>query len=265
MILPSTFRCADLFCSAGGSAIGLYRAGFEVEGWDIKPQKNFPFCFHLGNALEADLDGFDFVWASPPCQVHSATKSLHKSRIHPDLIPATRDKLKAWGGLWIIENVVGAPLINPIMLCGTMFGLKTKSGAQLRRHRLFETSLDCLILVSPCNHGSGSVIGVYGGGQHPQRRVPDTSGVYWHSGGTSKRDYLDFTCFNEQARREAMGIDWMTQSELSQAIPPAYSEFLGRHIIAQLTRLSTARPEPSIPAAVPDASSAPPSAHSTEA
>lgn len=206
--------------------MGLHRAGFEVEGWDIKPQKRYPFTFHLGDALEADLSGFDFVWASPPCQAHSSLKSMPNSKKHEDLIPATREKLVAWGGPYIIENVMGSPLARgSIILCGTMFGLGTADGkAELRRHRVFESN--CGLLTLDCQHTAPMVCGVYGGHGRDRRR---TIGVYGHSGGKSIRDGCQQ--FSTQQRREAMGIDWMTGNELSQAIPPAYSEFLGKQIM----------------------------------
>lgn len=196
--------------------MGIYRAGFDVEGWDCKPMKRYPFTFHLGDALEVDLSGFDFVWASPPCQAHSALKTMPNAKKHEDLIPATRAKLKAWGGPWIMENVAGAPLDNPLVLCGTMFGLGTADGqAELRRHRLFESNF--ALLTMDCRHNrSVKVCGVYGGHGRDRRR---TVGVYGHA-----------EQFSTAQRREAMGIDWMTGNELSQAIPPAYSEFLARQI-----------------------------------
>ncbi len=121
------------------------------------------------------------------------------------------------------------------MFCGSMFKLETKHGSQLRRHRLFECSFPITVHYE-CFHKKGvSVIGVHGGGQHPQRRkIPNTIGVYGHSGGSSKRDYLDFTCFTVNDRRDAMGIEWMTGKELSQAIPPAYTEFIGKQLIKML-------------------------------
>jgi DNA (cytosine-5)-methyltransferase 1 len=224
-------RCADLFCGAGGAATGLSRAGFEVEGWDIVPQKNYPFQFHWGNALEAVLEGFDFVWASPPCQAHSALKTMPNAKNHLDLIPATRDKLEAWGGPWIIENVIGAPLRNPVMLCGTMFGLGTSNGqAELRRHRIFESPVN--LMTMDCRHNAQMLCGVYGGHGRDRRR---TVGVWGHAGGSSVRDGVQQ--FSTEQRREAMGIDWMSGAELSQAIPPAYSEFLGRQIMRVLDKL----------------------------
>lgn len=210
--------------------MGLYHAGFEVEGWDIAPQKHYPFRFHLRNALEADLDGFDFVWASPPCQAHTALKTMPNAKKHLDLIPATRAKLKAWGGAWIMENVCGSTLHPPcVMLCGTMFGLGVLD-SELRRHRWFESSHT--LLTMDCRHSKRVTCGVYGGGGIRKDRKtgrPKTVGVYGNSGGSSIRDACQQ--FSTQQRREAMGIDWMNGKELSQSIPPAYSEFLGHQII----------------------------------
>lgn len=217
-------KCLDLFCSAGGASMGAHRAGYEVTGVDIRPQPRYPFRFIQGDALGADLSGFDLVMASPPCQAHSALKTMPNAKIHADLIPATREKLKAWGGPWIIENVSGAPLVNPVLLCGTMFGLTTDGGrAELRRHRLFESNM--FLLSRSCSHAAERVCGVYGGHGRDRRR---TIGVHGHSGGRSVRDGTQG--FTVKQRAEAMGIDWMTGAELSQAIPPAYTEFLCRQI-----------------------------------
>jgi DNA (cytosine-5)-methyltransferase 1 len=202
-------KALDLFCSAGGASVGLYRAGFEVTGVDINPQPRYPFRFIQGDALAQDLGGYDLVWASPPCQAHTSMKAMHNAKRHADLIPATREKLKAWGGLYIIENVAGAPLESPTRLCGTMFGLGC-FGAELRRHRLFESNFH--VATRPCNHQQ-SVIGIYGG--HVRNRRRDTNG---------NRGVDGFTMEDAQT---AMGIKWMTLAELCQAIPPAYSEYLG--------------------------------------
>ena len=226
-------RILDLYCKAGGVAMGLHRAfpKAEIVGIDIEQQRNYPFEFIQADALEYPLQGFDFIWASPPCQHHSAmTKRWGKNIVasHPDLIEPTRKRLENSGTLWTIENVMGAPLRNPIMLCGTMFGLQTKYGNQLRRHRIFE--MPWYNGFAPvCNHNNGSAIGVYGGGQHPQRRRPATIGVWGNAGGSSKRDGL--LQFGTQDRRDAMGIDWMTGKELSQAIPPAFSQWIAERLI----------------------------------
>ena len=234
-----TLRLLDLFCGAGGAAMGYSRAGFEVVGVDHLPQKHYPFEFHQADALEYLAEHgreFDVIHASPPCQRFSTMrKGRWRDREHQDLIFPTRVSLLKQGRPYIIENVPGAPLVDPLTLCGTMFGLQTKHGSQLRRHRICECTFP-VALTPPCQHQIGaSVIGVYGGGQHPQRRrIPKTIGVYGHSGGSSKRDYLDFSCFTVNDRRAAMGIDWMTGAELSQAIPPPYTEWIGKQVVAAI-------------------------------
>lgn len=227
-------QALDLFCCAGGASMGLHRAGFEVTGVDIVPRPRYPFNFIQGDALEADLSGYDLVWASPPCQAHTALKTMHNAKSHPDLIPPTRAKLKAWGGAWIMENVPGAPIGegNPVTLCGTMFGLGC-GDAELRRHRLFECSF--MVLAPECRHGErAEVLGVYGGHLRNRRRAR-TIGIY----GEGVRDSVrkvdkGVADFDVTQGREAMGIDWMTLAELCQAIPPAYSEYLARAYLATL-------------------------------
>lgn len=202
-------RLLDLFCGAGGAAVGYHRAGFEVVGVDIKPQPHYPFEFHRADALEYPLDDFDAIHASPPCQAYSAmTKKWGRSADHPDLIARVRDQLEATGRPYVIENVEGAPLWNPLMLCGTMFDLRSGE-YRLRRHRLFEAgggfTLDWA--PAPCAH-LGPALPVYG-----------------HAGGRSKRDGLTFP--GTDAWREGMGIDWMTGGEMAEAIPPVYTEWIG--------------------------------------
>ena len=231
-------KLLDLFCGAGGAAMGYHRAGFEVVGVDINPQPHYPFEFHQADALPFLCENslyFDAFHASPPCQRYSAmTKGRWQDRIenHPDMIKETREWFTWFIKPWVIENVPGAPLINPVLLCGTMFNLQTKAGNQLRRHRYFETSFP-IGLTPPCQHNSGSAIGVYGGGQNPTRKRPATIGVYGHAGGYSVRDGV--AQFGTQDRRDAMGIDWMTGNELSEAIPPAYTEFIGRTLMEHLS------------------------------
>lgn len=205
-------RALDLFCGAGGVSVGLARAGFEVCGVDINPQPNYPFWFLKRDALQVSLDGYDFIWASPPCQASSSLRFLHQSREYPQLIEATRERLRASGAPYCIENVIGAPLINPIMLCGSAFGLR------VRRHRLFETSF--VMLAPGCDHGS----------QGRPLDVSGTGGPRVHTrrlgGGGDSNKPRDL----EEASA-AMGIDWMTRKEISQAIPPAYAELIGRAAI----------------------------------
>ena len=215
-------RCLDLFCCAGGAGEGYRRAGFDVVGVDIRPQPHNPHCFVQADALEFLREfghEFDFIHASPPCQAHCDLKHMWNAKKHTDLIGPTRDLLRQTGKPWIIENVEGAPLETPVILCGTMFNLGTDD-AELRRHRLFELGGGLPPLFAPpCQHrGKPRVIGVYGGHGRDRRRKVNTQD------------------FSTDARREAMGIDWMTGAELSQAIPPAYTEWLGRHVAAWLAK-----------------------------
>lgn len=218
-------RLLDLFCGAGGAAMGYARAGFEVVGVDIKPQLRYPFEFHQGDALryleEVPAPGrkgltpwwsFDAIHASPPCQAFSDLKSMHNAKEHPDLLTPTRELLDRIGLPYVIENVEGAPMSDYITLCGGAFGLGT-GDAELRRHRRFEVR-PMPAIVPPCAHGQRPrVIGVYGGHGRDRRRTVNT------------QDY------STVQRREAMGIDWMTGTELSQAIPPAYTEWIGNHLM----------------------------------
>jgi len=203
----------DLFCCAGGASMGLHRAGFDVIGVDIKRQPYYPFRFVQGDALRPpfDISQFDFIWASPPCQAHTTLKTMHNAKEHADLIPQTRAMLEASGVLYVIENVPGAPLRSPIMLCGTMFGLGIPE-AELRRHRNFETGPSYWSIPhAPCRHRKRT-IGVYGGGH----------GVSLH------RHAKGQPCFTADQERAAMGMDWVSVDALSQAIPPAYAECIGR-------------------------------------
>lgn len=227
-------RLLDLYCCAGGAGYGYHLAGFEVVGVDRDAQKRYPFEFVQADVLSLDptwIASFDAIHASPPCQAHTAMKSMHNAKPHLDLVPQTRALLKASGLPWIMENVVGAPLLNPVTLCGTMFGLGVED-AELRRHRLFEASFE---LITPkCAHGSRDTIGVYGGHVRNRRRAR-TIGVYGEGCRDSRRKFdkgvPDFTV--EQGK-VAMGIDWMTVAELSQAIPPAYTQFLGEQLLKHL-------------------------------
>jgi len=204
-------KILDLFCGAGGAAMGYSRAGFEVVGVDIAPQKHYPFEFIQADALDPPLfwDEFDVIHASPPCQGYSVLNKANKKN-YPKLIEPIREILKNIGLPYIIENVLGAPLIDPLLLCGSMFNLGA-SGYQLRRHRLFETSFD--IPQPLCNH-QGYAIGVHGGGRWDNSKAKTRGGYQ----GTKAE------------RAEAMGIDWMNRDELSNAIPPAYTQYIAEYL-----------------------------------
>lgn len=210
-------KLLDLFCGAGGAAMGYYRAGFtDITGIDIKPMKRYPFKFIQADALEyLEEHGreYDVIHASPPCQVYSITKNLKTiTKTYPDLIDKIRIVLLEIGRPYVIENVVGAPLLNPLMLCGSMFGLG------VIRHRLFESAPPIWFSPASCRHG---------------RVLP----MWW----ATRKKFLEqgrqhqFICvagdsFLVSEGRKAMGIDWMTRKELAQAIPPAYTEFIGRQL-----------------------------------
>lgn len=188
--------------------MGYYRAGFTVVGVDIEPQPHYPFEFIRADAIEylRRNDWADVVHASPPCQRYSTmTKRWGRETEHPDLIGEVRDLVRMSGVPYVIENVPGSPLRNFTTLCGSMFGLK------VRRHRNFESNLPVTPLL--CDHlNQGPIVGVYG-----------------NTGGRSNRDGITFGKVADW--REAMGIEWMTAAELREAIPPAYTEYIGGEIM----------------------------------
>jgi len=209
-------RLLDLFCGAGGAGMGYHRAGFEVVGVDIKPQPHYPFEFHQADALEYLAEHgreFDVIHASPPCQAYSISRNNGCHQRAPKWIESTRVALIQNGRPYVIENVFGAPLLAAVQVCGASFGLGA-SGFDLNRHRYFESTAPLLSM--PCQHRRGKTMGVYGNGTNS-----------WHCKKFGR-------CITVGEMREAMGIDWMTRSELSQAIPPAYTEFIGKHIMAIL-------------------------------
>jgi DNA (cytosine-5)-methyltransferase 1 len=224
--------------------MGYHRAGFDVVGVDIKPQPHYPFEFVQADAMTYPLDGFDAIHASPPCQDHSALAVLNKKRGTAWMLDATRDRLQASGLPWVIENVHGAPLRGPIWLCGTHFALTTttvKHGeVWLKRHRGFESNA-WIWSPGPCRCYGKLTVPVYGGGAGGNRVNMRGPGV-------------------AQASREVMGIDWMTRDELDQAIPPAYTEYIGRQLLAQLAPSATLD-TCSSPSPKPSKSCTPPSAN----
>lgn len=237
-------RLLDLFCCAGGAGMGYHRAGLDVFGVDLEPQPRYPFPFHQGDVLEVlatlltggrvdfthpdgrvewlALADFDVVHASPPCQLFSISANAHGTE-NVDLLTPTRPLLEQTGLPFIIENVVGAPLREPVLLCATMFGLRAPDVdgvvLQLQRHRLFETSFPILLAPSPCAH-DGSPVAGHGGSRHEKPEHRDNPA---RRGGYTPALHV---------RAQIMGIDWMrSEHELNQAIPPAYTEWLGQQAL----------------------------------
>ena len=216
-------KLLDLFCGAGGGSVGWDRAGFDVTGVDLYDQPNYPFRFVQTNALTAKfLGNYDVIHASPECQGYcwSTTAARKAGKVYSDDIPAVRELLIDSGKPYVIENVPTAPLINPTYLEGTMFGLG------VIRRRCFETNW---WLPQPMyiKHRKPikqlSKIGPTRILQKSAYCQVTTSG----SDGWSCR-LADW--------REAMGIDWMTRGEITQAIPPAYTEYIGRYLMGMLHR-----------------------------
>lgn len=214
-------KLLDLFCGAGGAAMGYYRAGFDVVGVDIKPMPRYPFEFHQADALEycaAHGAEFDAIHASPPCQGYSLIKI--NADAYEKLIPQVRDLLAKIGKPYAIENVEGArrEMRNFVMLCGTMFGLR------VRRHRLFEC--DPVLLMSPmsCCHW----LKVVEKGKRPDRNR-HFAAIYGHF---SDKEY----------GREAMQVDWMSSDELAEAIPPAYTQFIGGYLLQAVEAQQLGKP-----------------------
>lgn len=220
----------DLFCCAGGAGMGYHLAGFEVVGVDLKPQPRYPFDFIQADVLGLDsafLSRFDAIHASPPCQFATELRHAPGTKEHPNLIPATRAMLRASGLPYIIENVDGAKahLERPILLCGSMFGLGA-SGFQLQRHRWFESSF--FLPQMECDHKE-PVIGVYGG--HVRCRSAKHGG----------RRTRDFEGYDKPAlAREAMQMPWATMQQMSEAIPPAYAEWVGKRLISHVRQQKAA-------------------------
>lgn len=215
-------RLLDLFCCAGGAAMGYHRAGFtEIVGVDIAHQSRYPFEFVRGDALEyvaAHGHEFDAIHASPPCQAYSEATPMQSRGNHPDLIEPTRGLLQAIGKPYVIENVENARhlLINPVKLCGTMFGLS------IWRHRYFEIWPDVWALTPTCKHDRRPI--TVHSGSHTRKTWEPVRVTGGARTGVRPRESVDVV-------RWAMEIDWMVQEELTEAIPPAYTEWIGRHLL----------------------------------
>jgi DNA (cytosine-5)-methyltransferase 1 len=216
-------RLLDLYCAAGGAGMGYSRAGFDVVGVDINPQPHYPFPFIRQDVLSLDqrfLRWFAAIHASPPCQLYtrkSAKWGRERKHFieHPDLIEPTRTMLEASGLPYVLENVMGAPMRADLVLCGTMFGLR------IIKHRQFECNFHVPCLLPSCDH----------------------SDVYnpWQGTGRSAAEH-----------REAQGTPWIPQcggasrkagytGDLNNAIPPAYTQFVGEHLIAHIEAIAEQR------------------------
>jgi DNA (cytosine-5)-methyltransferase 1 len=210
-MMKMKLRLLDLFCGAGGAGMGYHRAGFEVVGVDIKPQPHYPFEFIKMDAFEYLVNHgreYDAIHASPPCQAYSKAGTHHRWK-HPDLIAKVRNVLMAKDRPFVIENVEQArfKLRSPIMLCGSMFGLK------IQRHRYFETEPEIYDFLPPCNHSRTSIY--IPGTPRPKngkRKDPSAS-----------------------IKREALETPWMTIEEMDEAIPPAYTEWIGKQLIKRIS------------------------------
>jgi len=207
-------RALDLFCCAGGAGMGLHRAGFEVVGVDISSQPRYPFEFHQADAMAFPLDGFDFCWASPPCQLFSTLAGREDLSAYPDLVDPIRQRLLETGKPFVIENVPGAPIRKDLMLCGGMFRLRSY------RHRHFEVHGFEVEQPAHPKH----VVRVNRRGENRRE--------HWANGG-----HLTITGdVGTYCGPEAMGIDWMTGAEMSEAIPPAYAEHIGHAAMKEMAR-----------------------------
>ena len=205
-------KLLDLYCGQGGASMGYHRAGFDVTGVDIDPQPRYPFEFHQGDALKFLLEHwqeFDAFTGSPPCQAWTLAQRI-QGNDHPDYVAATRAAFDLIGRPWVIENVEGAPMRDPITLCGGMF-----PGLRVYRHRLFESNIP---LIQPT---------------HPEHVTPlrkmgrrPEPGEFMHVVGNFSGVAL---------AREAMGIDWMSRDGLRESIPPAYSKHVGSQLLAHMT------------------------------
>lgn len=215
-------KILDLFCGGGGASMGYHRAGFEVCGMDNVYHPRYPFDFSLGDAINylkyivehSNLNGIDAIHTSPPCQAYSkSTKSRRNKGItYPDLLGETRELLEKTGLPWIIENTPGAPMRADYTLCGSQFGLKVV------RHRLFEVSWGPTNWqMPPCSHPP-DVVTICGHG------TPS-----WTRKRRAALGLVPNVSVDE--KRKIMECEWMNREELSQAIPPTYTEFIGKELL----------------------------------
>lgn len=214
-------KLLDLFCGEGGCSAGYTAAGFDVFGVDLWPKPRYPYPFHQGDALEyltAHGHEYDVIHASPPCKSENPLRHLHDVE-HPDLLTPTLAALRAQSLPWVVENVSGTEkLPGALMLCGAAFGLgaKCEDGVwrPLKRHRLFESSV--FLMGNGCACSGATPVGVYG-----------------HGGGMSNVGLGQWQA-SAAVANEALGTPWMSRAGSSQAIPPAYTQFIGEQLLAAL-------------------------------
>lgn len=207
-------RALDLFCGAGGASMGIHLAGYEVTGVDLVPMPDYPFDFIQADAVEylsENMDSikkeYDFIWASPPCQAYtwSAKGRRNAGTEYPDLVEPVRQLLNESGLPYIIENTPGAPLIDPVLLCGTMFPT-----LKVFRHRLFESNME-LAVEMECNHKG-----------HEAKKRRNDDGDFFTVAGHHVGTNAEW--------QNAMGIEWMKKAQLAQAIPPEFAYYLVKQI-----------------------------------
>ena len=217
-------KLLDLFCGGGGASAGYARAGFDVVGVDLAPQYEYPFTFHMANALTFPLDGFDVVNASPPCKPFTPTGNASRQEWtlfdpHPDCLTPILERFAGLDVPWVVENVPGSPMpAGSVTYCGSSFGLA------VRRHRLFASNVE--LSAPACDHDDTPRYQSLEWSSRKAGRLAAVVGVHgFLQGGT---DTLEL-------RQWAMGIDWLPNDRLTQAIPPAYTEHIGRQLLAVLS------------------------------
>jgi DNA (cytosine-5)-methyltransferase 1 len=250
-------RLLDLFCCEGGASEGYRRAGFDVYGNDLFEKftrKRYPFPAYTGDALltlhvlleqgtlpftnrdgtveRLGLEDFAAVGGSPPCQFYSITRHSHSNK-HPDLLGPVRWLVRATGLPYVLENVPGAPMHNPLILCGTMFDLTAADPdgrkLHLRRHRLFESNIPLWGPGVPCRCAEFRRAGIGVGGAYGGGSVDRAYAKNVRRGGYTPP---------KPVREALLGVDWMTQNGLSQCIPPAYTEFVGRQVLEHVSEVA---------------------------
>jgi DNA (cytosine-5)-methyltransferase 1 len=224
-------RLLDLFCGAGGASAGYAAAGWDVTGVDLDPAalSRYPFRAVRADAMQAiaggiELDAFDAIHASPPCQAYSVTRHSHKlphSESLEDVLPALADWGERTGRPWVVENVPGSPIRGALVLCGTEFGLSAVDSAgrtvRLQRHRLFASNVH-LWGAGGCHcaaYRGRSIVGVYGGGAF------DNTGGKARGGRTA----------DTSTARTLLGVPWMTHTQMTQCVPPAYTRHIGQQLL----------------------------------